>query len=206
MQERSSRWHTMASAASPDEEKRSRFQRYLLTSNISPTITELLAKLYDEAVWPPNGLDWMRRNLGAPGIEVTFNMEVLSKENVALKKRIAELEAELQQLRPVTEGAAASSRKGSRKARSARSRSPPTEPTPGGRKNAPTLAKNKKSSSGGSDGTGPPAAKGGGAVSDERVEKQKSERPANKSDSRGAAGAGAGDGTSAGATASLIQY
>mmetsp|Transcript_2571 Transcript_2571/g.7740 ORF Transcript_2571/g.7740 Transcript_2571/m.7740 type:complete len:97 (-) Transcript_2571:344-634(-) len=77
------------------DSQKEEFRKYLEKNGIISQLTRVLVGLYEEPERPPNAIDYIKKYLGAPtGVDV----EEMKAENDELKRRNAELEAQVANL------------------------------------------------------------------------------------------------------------
>lgn len=89
------------------ETKKEEFRKYLEKNGIIDQMTRALVGLYEEPEKPENGMEFLKKYLGAPSdIDVDklkIEYEKLKDENLNLKKEVEDLKKEIEQLKPVEE-------------------------------------------------------------------------------------------------------
>ena len=72
--------------------KKEEFRSYLGRSGVIDALTKVLVALYEEPEKPPNAIEFIKMQLGAP---TGTDVEALKAENESLKSKAEELEAKL---------------------------------------------------------------------------------------------------------------
>lgn len=80
------------------ETKREQFRRYLEKSGVLDGLTSVLVTLYEETDKPNNALDFIKQNLGPPGVDLS-NVEALREEMAELQQKYDLLVQENKELR-----------------------------------------------------------------------------------------------------------
>ncbi|KAK2954666.1 putative c-Myc-binding protein like protein [Blattamonas nauphoetae] len=80
---------------SSSDSKKEEFRKYLERSGVIDSLTKVLIALYEEPEKPANAVEYVRRFLSSPA---GINVDSMASENEALKKRVEELELQVQQL------------------------------------------------------------------------------------------------------------
>ncbi|KJE94625.1 hypothetical protein CAOG_05246 [Capsaspora owczarzaki ATCC 30864] len=87
-------------ATQTSDARKEEFRKYLETNGVIDTLTQVLVGLYEEPNKPDNAMAFLKQSLsnvrsdGGAAAE-PVDVDVLLKENQALKARVAELEKEL---------------------------------------------------------------------------------------------------------------
>ena len=78
------------------EAKKEEFRTYLEKAGVIDQLTKVLVGLYEEPEKPGNAVDFIKKCLGAPS---DTDVEELRAENEELKRKKAELEGQIQDLK-----------------------------------------------------------------------------------------------------------
>nr|XP_057909715.1 C-Myc-binding protein [Doryrhamphus excisus] len=87
----------MAHYKAPDH-KREQFRRYLEKAGVVDSLTSVLVALYEQPEKPTNALEFVKQNLGTPGLTAA-DTEALQQEVIELRQKCARLEEENQELK-----------------------------------------------------------------------------------------------------------
>ncbi|KAJ1562449.1 hypothetical protein HK405_012034 [Cladochytrium tenue] len=86
-----SRWHRQRAV----DQKKEDFRKYLEKNGIIDALTKVLVGLYEEPEKPENPVDFIKQFLGGPS---DVDVDALKRENEDLRRRVDELQAQVEQL------------------------------------------------------------------------------------------------------------